>query len=190
MALSSIELCSTALVKLGASAISSFEDGTPEADIAARLYPVTRDGLLSAHPWSFAVVQRSLARLAETPIADYAHAFQLPADFLKAISAGGDGRGRGLTYRINGRRLLANSERVTLTYIFRPSEGDFPAFFDSTLIARLAAELCLPLTEDAARTDVLLRLADAEMREARLLDSQQDSPKRVEDYSLIRARRS
>ena len=39
MALSSIELCSSALIKLGADGISSFEDGTAEARVAARLYP-------------------------------------------------------------------------------------------------------------------------------------------------------
>ena len=50
MALSSIALSSRALLKLGADTIASFEEGTAEAEIAANLYPSTRDALLSPIP--------------------------------------------------------------------------------------------------------------------------------------------
>jgi hypothetical protein len=55
-------------------------------------------------------------------------------------------------------------------------------------VARLAAEFCLPLTENSSRAERLARLAEDELRLARLVDSQQDTPPRVEDFSLIRAR--
>ena len=54
---SSISLCSKALLKIGASSITSFEEGTAEGEVAANLYPYIRDGLLSSYPWSFAVAQ-------------------------------------------------------------------------------------------------------------------------------------
>lgn len=57
MALSSIALCSRALLKLGASTIASFDEGTAEAEVSANLYPPVRDALLSAHPWNFATGQ-------------------------------------------------------------------------------------------------------------------------------------
>ena len=188
MALSSIELCSSALVKLGADGISSFDDGSAEARVAARLYPLTRDALLSAHPWSFATRQTALARLVEVPTTTFAYAYQLPIDYLKAISAGGEGRGSGLVFQIVNRQIHTDAAAPTLTYIFRPSEGDFPAYFNAALVARLAAEFCLPLTENSSRAERLFRLADAELKVARLVDSQQDTPPRVEDFSLIRAR--
>ncbi len=87
MALTSIALCARALVKLGARSIASFDEGTAEAEIAAVLYPSVRDGLLSAHPWSFATGQATLARLAQQPVADHAFAYQLPPDFLRAFFA-------------------------------------------------------------------------------------------------------
>ena len=123
MALSAIALCSRALLRLGARSIASFDEGTAEAEVCANLYPVARDALLSAHPWNFATGQARLARLSAVPVADFSHAFQLPGDFLRVLSAGGDGRGRGLPYRIHERRLHANSGSVTLTYIFRPDES-------------------------------------------------------------------
>ena len=188
MALSSIELCSQALLKIGASTISSFEDGTAEAEIAGGLYPLIRDAQLSAHPWSFATAQASLPRLVSEPLADFDHAFQLPGDFLKAISAGQPGVGRGLTYRVSGQRLHASTDEVVLTYVYRPAEGDFPPFFSQTLVARLAAEFCLPLTENTSRADRLRRQADDEFSLAKLIDSQQDTPSRLDDFPLVGVR--
>jgi hypothetical protein len=188
MALSSIELCSNALVKLGAEGISSFDDGSAEARVASRLYPLARDALLSTHPWSFATRHAALARLTATPTTTFACAYQLPNDYLKAISAGVGGRGSGLVFQIVNRQIHTDAEALALTYIYRPSEGDFPAYFSAALVARLAAEFCLPLTENSSRAERLFRLADAELKVAKLVDSQQDTPPRVEDFTLIRAR--
>jgi hypothetical protein len=189
MALSGIALSSRALIKLGAATIASFEEGTAEAEVAANLYPSIRDALLSAHPWSFATAQSVLPKLAAEPVADYASAFQLPADFLRALSAGPGGRGRGIDYRIAERRLHADADQVVLTYIFRPAEPDFPPFFDQALIARLAAEFCIPLTESTTRAEALHKLAEHEFQRAKMIDSQQDSPGRIEDFSLVEVRR-
>ncbi|MDA1091509.1 MAG: hypothetical protein O3A85_14520 [Proteobacteria bacterium] len=189
MALSNIALSSRALLKLGADTIASFDEGTAEAEVAANLYPSTRDALLSAHPWSFASAQTSLPLLALAPVADFAYAFQLPSDFLRALSAGPTGRGRGITYRIIEARLHADADDVVLSYIFRPSEIDFPPFFDQALITRLAAEFCIPLTESTSRAESLYKLAEAEFRRAKMIDSQQDTPGRIEDFSLLEVRR-
>lgn len=189
MSLTAIGLCSRAFIKIGATPIAAFDDGTAEAEVAGALYAPTRDALLSAHPWSFATALAALPRLAEAPAADYAYAFAIPADFLRALAAG-SGRGRGLEYRIVGRTLQAATDSVVLTYIRRPDEADFPPFFDQALIARLAAEFCIPVTENTSRADTLYRLAEAEFRRARLTDSQQDSQERFEGFTLVEARTS
>ncbi|HKK30135.1 MAG TPA: hypothetical protein VKA18_07055 [Alphaproteobacteria bacterium] len=188
MALSAIALCSRALLKLGARPIAGFDEGTAESEVAANLFPSIRDALLSAHAWSFATAQVRLPLLEEPPVADFAHAFQLPADFLRALSAGAGARGRGLTYRIADKRLLASANEAYLTYVFRPQETDFPPFFDQLLIARLAAEFCIPVTESTSRTEMLYRVAESEFRRARLIDAQQDTPLALKDFPLIEAR--
>lgn len=188
MALTAIGLCSRALLKIGATAIASFEDGTAEAEVAGALFAPTRDALLSAYTWGFATHQATLARLVTEPVADYAHAFQLPADFLRALSCGQDGRGRGIDYRIARQALHGNAETTVLTYLCRLPEEEFPPFFDQVLIARLAAEFCIPLTENTSRAEALHRLAEAEFRRARLIDAQQDRQPGFEDFSLIEAR--
>lgn len=190
MALSDIALCSRALIRLGAAPISSFDDGTAESEIASALFGTTRDALLSAYGWSFAMGQVTLDLLDAAPIADYQHAFQLPADYLRALSAGAGGRGRGLNYRITRNVLHCDADAVTLTYIFRPEEEEFPPYFDAVLIARLSAEFCIPVTENTSRAEALFRMADSEFQRARQIDAQQDSPARIEDFSLIKARES
>ena len=188
MALNDVGLCSRALIRLGAAPITSFADGTAESEIAGALYGPTRDALLSAYGWTFASGQVALTPLVTPPLADYARAFQLPNDYLRAMSAGQGGRGRGLHYRIARGALHTDASEVMLSYIFRPEEEEFPPFFDMALIARLAAEFCIPVTENTSRADALYKLADLEFARARQIDAQQDSPNRIENFSLTDVR--
>ncbi len=188
MTLSDAEICSVALVKIGASGIASFADDTLEADVASRMYEVTLRGLITSHPWHFTLAESDLQPVDEPAQAGYAAVFALPADQLRILSAGGGHRARGLDYRVAGDRLYCNSSRVVLSYQRRPETVAFPAFFVQALIARLAAEFCLPLTEGTSRADALFKLAAAELKMARLIDSQQATPRAVEDFTLIAAR--
>lgn len=188
MALNDIGLCSRALVRLGANPITSFNDGTAESEIAGALFAPIRDALLSAYPWTFATGQVALTKLATDPVADYQNAFQLPNDFLRAISAGGGQKGRGANYRITHGELHSNYEDITLSYIFRPAEEEFPPFFDLVLIARLSAEFCIPVTENTSRAEAFYRMAEQEYARARQIDAQQDSPNHLENFTLIDVR--
>ena len=157
-----IELCSRALLKVGARPITSFEDGTVEAEVAASLYPTVRDGLLSARPWSFAIDESPLVLCRSTG------AFPLPHECLRVLSVDTD----GVMYRIRGRCVETDApEPITMTYIARPNEIDFPPFFSLALIARLAAEFCIPLTDSTSRWEGLQKMADIELRHAKLTDT-------------------
>lgn len=188
MALSDIALCSRALIRIGAAPITSFSDGTAESEISGALFPPVRDALLSAYGWSFATGQIALNELSDPPLADYERAFELPTDFLRALSAGAGGKGRGLNFRIARNAVHTNSSEVLLTYIFRPAEEEFPPYFDAALIARMAAEFTIPVTENTSRAEAMYRLAEREFERARQIDAQQDTPGRIEDFSLINAR--
>jgi hypothetical protein len=188
MALDDIGLCARALVRVGVHPITSFTEGTTESEIAGLLYPSIRDAVLSSYPWSFATGQVSLTKLSTPPAADYQYAYQLPNDFLRAISAGLGGRGRGVNYRIIRDELHSDASEILLTYIYRPDESAFPPYFSSLLMTRLAAEFCLPLTENVSRSEALAKLADNELTRARQSDAQQDSPNRIESFTLIDVR--
>lgn len=182
------DICSRALVKLGAKGISSFQEETTEAYIAEQLYTPILEALIASYPWRFALVQTTLARLSEKPSADYRYAYALPNDCIRILSAGSGSRGRDLNYRVVQNTLQTDSDSVMLTYICRPDESSFPPFFTQALIAKLAAEFCLPVTESTTRTDYLRRIAEDEIKSARLTDSQQSVPNSFQDFSLIEVR--
>ncbi len=188
MTLSDVEICSVALVKIGANGIVSFVDDMLEAEVASRLYEVTLRGLITSHPWHFTLAEAELEPIEEPLQTGFANGFELPGDQLRIISAGAGHRSRGLDYRVAGDRLYCNSARVVLSFQRRPATATFPAFFVQALVARLAAEFCLPLTEGTSRADALFKLATAELKIARLIDSQQATPRAVEDFTLIAAR--
>lgn len=157
-----IELCSRALLKVGARPITSFEDGTVEAGVASSLYPTVRDGLLSAYPWSFATDKSTLVLDQRTGD------FPLPVDCLRVLSVDTG----GIPYRIRGRRVETDApDPITTTYIARPDEADFPPFFLLALIACLTAEFCIPLTDSTSRWEGLQKMADIELRRAKLTDA-------------------
>ena len=141
--LTAVALCARALLKLGAAPITSFTDDRTEATLATMLYASTRDALLVQYPWRFAVAQLALTPLQTPPLSEFAYAFQLPADFLRALTVG-----QGATYRIVRNTLHANTPDVLLSYIYQPDESQFPPHFCQALVARLSAEFCLPLTEN------------------------------------------
>lgn len=188
MALSDIALCARALIRIGAAPITSFADGTAESEIAGALFRPVCDALLSAYAWSFATGQAILTQISTPPVADYANAFALPSDFLRALSLGSGMRGRGANYRIASGAIHTNESAVTLTYIYRPEEESFPPYFDQALITRLAAEFCIPVTESTSRAEALFRLAEQEFQRARQIDAQQDTPGRIEDFTLVKVR--
>jgi len=188
MAYTKIDLCSRALVKLGANPIASFSEATAEAKVSTQLYEPTLESLLAAYPWRFALEKTELARLTTPPTADYQYAYQLPNDCVRVLSAGNGIKSQGLKYKIVGGTLHTNAEQVVISYISRPDESAFPPFFSNALIARLAAELCLPLTESTNRTDYMYARAEEEFKAAKLTDSQQDIPACFQDFSLIEVR--
>jgi len=189
MALTDIALCSRALIRLGAQPITSFTDGSAESEICGALYDQSRDALLSAYGWNFATKQMTLTQLTEDGSGDLKNVFALPNDFLRALTAGSNGVNSGIDYRIQQNKLYTNASEIILTYIYRADEFEFPPFFDSVLISRMAAELCIPLTENTSRYETFLRLAETEFSRARQLDAQQDKPQRLKSFPLTDVRK-
>jgi hypothetical protein len=188
MALTALEICSRALIKIGAAPITDFTDGSAEADIAGLLYLPVRNALISSYPWSFALKQAVLAPSLTPPTADFSKAFTLPGDCLRVWSAGQAGRGQGMRYRVMGKALHTDADSVTLTYIGSVLEADMPPFADMALITKLAAEFCIPLTENTQRAEALTRMAEQEIAKARSIDAQQDSATALQSFTLTDVR--
>lgn len=85
---SEVDVCNLALANIGDKAdITSINpsDGSRQADLCARYYPLARDLLLERHRWDFTIRQTALTALTTTRT-EWDYAYRLPTDFSGAIA--------------------------------------------------------------------------------------------------------
>ena len=82
VASSGIDICSRALILIGANPITSFQDATTEANVAVNVYEdVARAALVNSR-FRFATNQEKLPLLSSVPTGRFDVAHQLPTDLL------------------------------------------------------------------------------------------------------------
>lgn len=187
MAASPVSICSNALLMLGDNPISSFDENSAKARLAANLYPAVRDAILRAHPWNCCVARVQLAPDVATPAFDYAFQFTLPADYVRTLQVGE--LGAESEYRIEGRRLLCDDNPLNLRYVFR---NENPATWDDALVdavtLEMAARMAYPITRSASLARDKRAEAIAGLKLAKSVDGQDDSPDTLGDERLLSAR--
>lgn len=149
MATTDIGICSAALLKLGEDPISSFNDGTDPSDTCKVLYPSFAKHCLSMHAWNFARKKVQLARLVETPVNQWAYAYQMPSDSLRVLGVFTSDNVRATPtpdYDIFYNQVYSNDTTLYLDYIAEVPEADWPAYFEEFVKTAFAAELALPIT--------------------------------------------
>lgn len=203
MATSEVTICNLALTRLGHQMISALTEGTTTSDLCNLYYVPTRDAVLRAHPWNFAIFRQSLARDTAAPNHEFSYKFALPTDpyCLKVIRTSWEATGfsgtavygfpgqmgyadYGVPYRIEGRFLLCNESTVSIEYIGRVVDvAQFDDQFVDVLAQRLAAEMCVRLTDNQSAAKTLWEIYTAKLTEARTSDAQEGTPREVVDTS-------
>ena len=152
-----LSICSDALIMLGASPLSSFSDGTDEAQVADRLYDDVRDTLIMQYPYSWTIQKTKIARLADTPINEWKYKYQLPGDILANVKAVFNTSSVGATsirdFEIYSAGLFTNLEDVWIDYQYLPEPAEFPPYFVRLLKTALAAEFAEPITDQITKAD-------------------------------------
>ena len=84
-----VDICNLALSYIGDKAkVTSISpsDGSHQADLCARYYPLARDMLLERHRWDFTIRQVSLTALSASGRTEWDYAYRLPGNFAGVIS--------------------------------------------------------------------------------------------------------
>lgn len=196
-----VSICSDALILLGAKPISSFNDGTDEANTCDRLYSDVRDTVLSAYPWSFAYKKVKLARLVTTPNSEWKYEYQMPGDRLgnpRALFETNSLYARPVKeWDIEGDKILTNYEQVYIDYPYQTPEYAMPQYFVQLLKYYMAWHLALPITEQESKSAYWQGVAVGApsengrggfFRQASNIDGQGQPPQVIEDYALVAAR--
>ena len=150
-----LSICSDALIMLGAAPLSSFSDGTDEAQVADRLYDDVRDTVLMQYPYSWSVRKVRLSRLLDTPINEWKYKYAVPGDILgnpKAVfNSAGAGSQTVREFEIYAGGLYTNYENVWIDYQYLPEASSFPPYFVRLLKTALAAEFAEPITDQMTK---------------------------------------
>lgn len=185
-----VDICNSALAKIGAARITSLEEGSKNANLCAELYEKCRDDLLRAHTWNFAAARVKLAQDSTAPAFGYGHAYALPADWIRSVVAYSDeGANVPAVYKIEGNKLLSDAADLYLRYIRRIEDANLmPADFREALSCLLARELAVPIAQSNTLEEKLEARFRTRLRRARTTDGLEDTADPLPDSSWTTAR--
>lgn len=200
-ATSETEICNLALTRIGHGLITSLSENSKAAEVCNLHYARTRNAVLRAFPWNFAVKRVTLSLSTTTPNHEFTHQHALPTDCLKVLRTSWEADGASGTaiygfpgvmgyaydvapYRIEGRFLVCNESVARIEYIAEIADpAQFDELFVDVLAQRLAAEIAVGLTDNQSLTKTMWEIYTAKLAEARTIDSQEGTPRAVVDVS-------
>lgn len=187
-----VDICTSAMIKLGAEPINDLNDDTKEARLCRIQYPKIRDAILRSAPWSFALKRVQLSPVAETLVFGDGNKFQLPQDCVKFFKLyAGDDYVSTEKYRIEGDFLICSLETVQGWYVSNEIEVEkYDPNFREAVANALAADLCYAITQSNNLGQTLMANAKFFIDEARSYNSQEVTPESFTFDEFLNARRA
>ena len=181
-----LDICNSALIKIGADLISDLTANTKEARLCNHQYPRVVKAILRSSPWAFAIKRVSLTPVVIDQEFGDENCFQLPADCVRVWKLDD----RHAKFKIEGRYLKTSD--VGTANIYYVSKAVTPAEYDDSfseaVACALAADLAYPMTQSDALKQGLLSQAEFYINQARSFNSQEQTPENFEFDSFINAR--
>jgi hypothetical protein len=168
--ISNVSICNRAFTLLSVDRITALNDTSEQARKINAIFDDTRDAMLEEHNWNFAIKERTLSLLSETPVMDaWSLVYQLPSDCIRVIRLEGD-----YAYAIYGRKLYTNSDDPRIEYLSKETDPTkFSKGFVKALASRLAADLAFGMTQNATMAQQMDAVAVRDLKEAKWSDSQE-----------------
>ena len=186
-----IKICSRASLLIGGDAIQSFEDGTAEATVANAMYEDMAQAALTNSRWRFATDQAVLNRLANAPTGRYDAAYQLPTEciMLNAVTV----NDYPIKYDTYGSKVFCDAsinDSLVADYNFRADESTWPPYFVVAVEYVMAGVLATSVARDQQLATMMEGKANLLMAQARRLDSQTQTSRKLNTSRFIAQRRS
>jgi hypothetical protein len=188
---SPIKICSRASLLIGGDAIQSFTDGTAESTVSDAMYEDMARAALTNTRWRFATDQQVLNRLTSVPTGRYDAAYQLPSELimLSALTV----EEMPIKYSLYGNKAFCDaveSDVVVADYIFRADESTWPPYFTAAVEYMMAGVLAVSVARDGQLASLMEQKADYLLGQARRLESQQQTTRKLNTSRFIAERRS
>lgn len=155
MAFTAVEICANALVRLGATPIQSFDEGTDIATSCQSIYNMKSAYMLAIYPWRFTMKFAQLSRLTVAPTAQWKYQFALPADRLTAglpavFTAETVGAIPIQDYTIIGNVLMSDKTELWIEYQSNVDESLWAPYFTELMVSVMMVELSFLITDNAS----------------------------------------
>lgn len=188
------DICTNALVQIGASAITDFAGGSTESEVCGYIYDQTVEFWLSMYPWRFATKQVQLSRNVTAPSTIWTAKYSEPGDMvaLQAVVVGS----QNIPFDRYENEIYcdaSSTDEVYAIYTYSITETYWPPYFveliEKALMGKLSFALPAKLDlkqvseEEVQRVYRMAKSADQRQQPSRIL------PTRGRD-SIIEARRA
>ena len=188
---SPVDICSRALILIGAEPITSFDDGNNEALISSSMYEDVAQSALVNTRWRFATNQLVLNRLSDAPTGRYEASYQMPSDSLMihALTV----NGFNIEFQTYSDNLFCDadaSDEVIADYTYRVLEQYWPSYFIMSVQFQLASVFAISLARDGSLSQLMDQKAAFLMAKARGVDSQSQTNRKLDTSRFISNRRS
>ena len=187
---SKFDICSSALVLVGANTITSFTANTTESTVASQLYETTLESMLTRCRWRFASKQAQLSRNTNAPDARWEAKYSLPEGTLIIHTL--TVNDNVIEYDRYGNEIFCDastSDTVVADYTYQPSEADFPPYFTQALVFELASLFAGAIARNDSLSQLYASRSVAQLAIARAQDSQAQTTRKV-DTTRFRNRRN
>lgn len=182
-----LSIANQALSWLGANLITSFDDGTNEANLVKANYDQLRDTVLELYWWSFATVRVKLS--ATEPVDDPAnqtfkgHKYTVPRDSIRVWKVSNDAdfrTGNTGAWSLEGGSIVTVFAPAFVKYTYREEDtAQMSPGFTQALAGRIAVDLALPITESNNKLQAMQALYSLKLDEAKTLDGMQGTNERI-----------
>jgi hypothetical protein len=199
MALTKIDVCNQALLKVGGDAIASLDtsassdDGTiQQARLCNIFYDQALEETMRVYPWNCCTARTIPVKLSETPAFGYENAFQLPNDCMRVINVFDDPNQNltGISWVVEGNQILCDYDVIYLKYVKKPTDvGTLDSLAVRALICNLALKLAIPLQLDDDQAGKILReLEQVVLPSARSIDTFENKELLLEESNWVVSR--
>ena len=184
MAKTKVDICSTALIMIGANSITSFSDDSTEATVCNTVYEDILKASLTRHRWRFATEQKQLSLLTATPTGRYAYAYQLPTspELLQLITL--TVNDFVIPYERYGDKVFldnyGSNSSVIADYTFRQDEAEFPPHFILALEYHLASLFAGSIARDSGMIKQFAEMSERQYLIAKNIDSSEKTTKTLD----------
>ena len=187
-----VDICNSALNMLGASTIIDLTENSKNARLCNQRYELVRDAVFRSHPWNCLQKRVELAKDTTSPVFEFSNAYTLPADSLRILRSENSNLSNNEKFRIEGKKLLSDEDTMKVLYVAKITDTtQYDTLLIETLSARLAAELCYPITQSSTLMDRMFGIFENKLKEARFVDATEgtaDSDVAIQSGDFINSR--